>query len=137
MDAVTTQNSKPTVVRNEPERRWRSDDEPIAVLRELIEGGEILPAQLPSRSNWTPEVRLAAAVLAQAIADVRWRRPDGRDRIRANAALRWLRADDGNWPYSFLRICEVLMLEPTWVRDRVNSWLRQRVAGRAVVRQAA
>ena len=121
----------------EPDRRWHPEEEPITVLRDLIEGGEILPTQLPSASHWTPEVRLAAAVLAQAIADVRWRRPDGRDRIRANAALRWLRSDDGIWPYAFLRICEVLQLEPAWVRDRVNGWLRERVAGRAVVRQAA
>ena len=101
MDAVTT---KSKTTEDQPERRWRPADEPIAVLRELIEGGEILPAQLPSRSHWTPEVRLAAAVLAQALADVRWRRPDGRDRIRANAALRWLRSDDSTWPYAFLRI---------------------------------
>jgi hypothetical protein len=131
VDVTEAENEK------KPQRRWTADEEPIGVLRDLIHGGEILPAQLPSASHWTPEVRLAAAVLAQAIADVRWRRPDGRDRIRANAALRWLRSDDGRWPYSFLRICEVLGLEPAWVRDRVNGWVRERVAGRAVVRQAA
>lgn len=134
MEAVTVE--KPKTLESS-QRPWTGDEEPIGVLRDLIQGGEILPSQLPSASHWTPEVRLAAAVLAQAIADVRWRRPDGRDRIRANAALRWLRSDDGRWPYSFLRICEVLQIEPAWVRDRVNGWLRERVAGRAVVRQAA
>lgn len=133
MDAVTATKSTP----DQRQPHWPSDDEPITVLREMIHAGGILPSQLPSVSNWTPEVRLAAAVLAQAIADVRWRRPDGRDRIRANAALRWLRSDDGHWPYSFLRICEMLQIEPEWVRDRVNGWVRERVAGRAVVRQAA
>ncbi|MBX3024032.1 hypothetical protein KF840_03885 [bacterium] len=133
--AVVTVKMPKTV--DPPQRPWTGDEESIGVLRDMIQGGEILPAQLPSASHWTPEVRLAAAVLAQAIADVRWRRPDGRDRIRANAALRWVRSDDGQWPYSFLRICEVLRIEPEWVRDRVNAWLRERVAGRAVVRQAA
>jgi hypothetical protein len=121
----------------EREQPWQRDEEQIAVVRDLIEGGEILPSQLPSVSHWTPEVRLAAAVLAQAIADVRWRRPDERDRIRANAALRWLRSEEGTWPYAFLRVCEVLQLEPAWVRGRVNTWVRARVAGRGVVRQAA
>ena len=119
-------------------KTWQEPDEQMGVLRNLFEGGEILPSQLPSASHWTPEIRLAAAVLGQAMADIRWRRADGRDHIQVNAALRWVRSNDGEWMYSFLRICEVLHLEPAWVRGRVHRWLRgSRDNGRAVVRQAA
>lgn len=119
-------------------RRWDEAEEQIEVLRNMLNGGEILPTQLPEASHWTPEVRLAAAVLGQAIADIRWRRADGRDHIQVNAALRWVRADDSKWPFSFVRVCELLRLEPAWVRGRVNRWMRGRGdSGRAVVRQAA
>jgi hypothetical protein len=123
----------------EPNRRWDEADEQIGVLRDLLQGGEILPTQLPtSSSHWTPEVRLAAAVLGQAIADIRWRRIDGRDHIQVNAALRWVRSTDSTWPFSFIRVCELLQLEPAWVRGRVSRWLRGTGdSGRAVVRQAA
>lgn len=118
-------------------RRW-DEVEDQRVLRDLFEGGEILPTQLPSVSCWTPEVRLAAAVLGQAMADIRWRREDGKDHLLVNAALRWVRSDDGDWPYAFVRVCELLRLEPAWVRRRVRQWMRGRAAsGRAVVRQAA
>jgi hypothetical protein len=125
--------------------RWRRpswEDEPqeqLRVLRELLCGGEIVPAQLPSPTHWSPGLRLAAAVLAQAMADIRLRRPDGRDHIHVNAAVRWVRSDDASWPLSFLRICELFHLEPRWVRGRVARWMRRRaVRGRHNgLRQAA
>jgi hypothetical protein len=97
----------------------------LGTLRELLTGGEILPSQLPSPSHWTPEVRLAAAVLAQAMADIRLRRRDGRDHIQVAAAVRWVRSADTHWPLAFLRVCELLQLEPQWVRDMVRRWLRR------------
>jgi len=97
--------------------------EPLVVLRELLHGGEILPGQLPSPSHWSPALRLAAAVLAQAMADIRLRRRDGRDHIQVSSALRWVRSNDGAWPLSFLRVCELLQLEPAWVRQRVRRWM--------------
>lgn len=99
--------------------------EQLGVLRELLNGGEILPAQLPSPSNWTPALRLAAAVMAQAMADVRLRRRDGRDHIQVSSALRWVRSNERAWPMSFLRVCELLQLDPSWVRHTVNRWLLQ------------
>ncbi len=113
--------------------------EQLGVLRELLTGGEILPAQLPSPSHWSPELRLAAAVLAQAMADIRLRRRDGRDHIQVSSALRWVRSNDSAWPLSFLRVCELLQLDPAWVRQTVRRWLgRDAVAGRnAAYRHAA
>lgn len=99
--------------------------EQLGVLRELLNGGEILPAQLPSPSYWTPALRLAAAVMAQAMADLRLRRRDGRDHIQVSSALRWVRSNESAWPMSFLRVCELLQLDPSWVRHTVNRWLRQ------------
>ena len=99
--------------------------EQLRVLRELLSGGEILPAQLPSASHWSPALQLAAAVLAQAMADIRLRRRDGRDHIQVGSALRWVRANDTAWPLSFLRVCELLQLDAAWVRQTVNRWLRR------------
>jgi hypothetical protein len=99
------------------------DGEQLGVLRALLTGGEILPAQLPSPSNWTPEVCLAAAVFVQAMADIRMRRRDGRDHIRVASALRWVRSNDTTWPMSFLRVCELLRLEAVWVRESVSRWM--------------
>jgi hypothetical protein len=102
-----------------------TDQPQLGTLRDLLTGGEILPSQLPSASHWTPEVRLAAAVLAQAMADIRLRRRDGRDHIQVAAAVRWVRSSDTHWPLAFLRVCELLQLEPQWVRDMVRRWLRR------------
>ena len=97
--------------------------EQLGVLRELLYGGEILPAQLPSPSHWSPALRLAAAVLAQAMADIRLRRRDGRDHIQVSSALRWVRSRDNSWPLSFLRVCELMQLDPAWVRRMVRGWM--------------
>ena len=106
-------------------------EEQLTVLRELLSGGEILPGQLPTISHWSPGLCLAAAVLAQAMADLRLRRRDGRDHIQVASALRWVRANDVDWPLSFLRVCELLQLDAGWVRQTVNRWLsRATIAGR-------
>jgi hypothetical protein len=113
------------------------EPEQLTVLRQMLTGGEIVPAQLPSASHWTPELGFAAAVLAQAMADIRWRRADGRDHIQVAAALRWVRTEDRSWPYSFVRVCDLLQLEPAWVRRRIKGWLHRRVQSGRSIRQAA
>jgi len=119
-------------------RAWEEEEpEQLTVLRQLLTGGEIVPAQLPSASHWTPELGLAAAVLAQSMADIRWRRADGRDHIQVAAALRWVHAEDRSWPLSFLRVCELLQLEPAWVRRRIKRWLHCDVRPGRSIRQAA
>lgn len=102
--------------------------EQLGVLRTLLTGGEIVPAQMPSPSHWTPELGLAAAVLVQAMSDIRMRRSDGRDHIQVAAAMRWVRSDDASWPLSFVRVCELLQLDVGWVRQNVNRWLHRKVA---------
>ncbi|MDX2171191.1 MAG: hypothetical protein SF182_29245 [Deltaproteobacteria bacterium] len=128
--AIQTQDTK---VRELEE----TEPEQLTVLRQMLTGGEIVPAQLPSASHWTPELGLAAAVLAQAMADIRWRHADGRDHIQVAAAMRWVRAEDRDWPYSFLRVCELLQLEPAWVRRRIKGWMQRTVQTGRSIRQAA
>ena len=114
------------------------DRKQLGALRELLTDGEILPSQLASPSHWSAELRLAAAVLSQAMSEIRLRRPDQRDHVQVAAALRWVNSNDGSWPLSFLRICELLQLDAAWVRGRVARWLRHnRRAGRGAYRHAA
>ncbi|MEO8604662.1 MAG: hypothetical protein ABI629_18990 [bacterium] len=123
-----------------PKKRWEQQDsepEQLTVLRLMLSGGEILPAQLPSVSHWTPELSLGAAIMAQAMTEIRSRRHDRRDHIQVAAALRWVRTDDRGWPFSFLRICELLQLEPAWVRRKVKLWMGRPLAIGRAVRQAA
>jgi hypothetical protein len=75
--------------------------EPMKVLEQLCAGAELLPSQLPANSSWTPEKKLAAAVLSSGLL--------ARDR-------EWMESEDAEWPYSFRRLCELFALEPSWVR---------------------
>jgi hypothetical protein len=89
----------------------------------LLSGGEIVSAQLPSYSNWSPEKKLAAAVFAGALVEVRDRHADVHYRRRVAEDLAWIASDDGTWPYSFVPLCELFGLEPEYVREVVNRWL--------------
>jgi len=105
--------------------------EQLGVLRALLTGGEILPSQLPSASHWGPELCLAAAVFVQAMSDIRLRRADGRDHVLVSSATRWVQSNDVSWPLSFVRVCELLQLDPSWVRRSVRRWLHREAPVRA------
>jgi hypothetical protein len=90
------------------------------VIDDLMAGGMLLPAQLPSPSLWSAEKRMAAAVLASALNDARYRPDKASHRRRVNEALQWIRSDDAEWPFSFLRLCALFDLDPEWVRAAVN-----------------
>ena len=94
------------------------------VLDHLLAGGEVLPTQAPQTSLWTPEKRLAAAVLTSALITIRDHH-DRRSRRRdVEADLAWIHADDRGAPYCFLRLCDVFDLDPGWVRKNVAQWQR-------------
>jgi hypothetical protein len=133
---MRTADQQPRAGASEPADN--GDRKQLGALRELLSEGEILPSQLASTSHWSAELRLAAAVLSQAMSEIRLRRPDQRDHVQVAAALRWVNSNDGSWPLSFLRICELLQLDAGWVRGRVTRWLRHnRRAGRGAYRHAA
>jgi hypothetical protein len=103
--------------------RWAGSTPGLAVIDHLMSSGTLLPAQLPSASCWSPEKKLAAVVLASALVDIRDHHGTRAHRRRVAEAIEWVRSDDGEWPYSFLRLCALFDLEPEWVRDAVGRWI--------------
>jgi hypothetical protein len=117
-----------------------ADEEDLSVVHHLMASGQMVAAQLPSASNWTPEKRLAAAVLSSALVEVRDQAGGPRRQQEVADTVEWIMSDDDEWPYSFVRLCQLFDLEPDWVRTVVRQWLQ---AGRkqprrpSVYRQAA
>src|SRR5262245_18983750 len=73
----------------------------------------LLPEQLLGAPQRTPEQRLMAAVLEDAMRELG--RPDGgwfgaRARRRAEIEA-WFASDDVAWPFSFVNVCEALDLD--------------------------
>ncbi len=97
-------------------------DEGLVVVQHLMACGQLLATQLPSASTWTPEKRLAAAVLSSTLVEVRDHGTDHRRRRQIAKALAWIATDDSAWPYSFVRLCQVFGLRPEWVREVVRGW---------------
>jgi hypothetical protein len=95
----------------------------LAVIDHLMSGGELLPAQLPSATHWTPEKKLAAAVLASAMVEIRDHCGNPAHRRRVAEALEWVALDDTAWPFSFVRLCNLFDLDPEWVRGVVRRWV--------------
>lgn len=91
-------------------------------IEHLMATGEILASQLPVASSWSPEKRLAAAVLTSALISLRDHQRDPQHRADVEEDLAWVASDDGRTPFSFLRLCDAFGLEPTWVREIVRRW---------------
>jgi hypothetical protein len=88
----------------------------------MLATGEMLPSQMPSPSNWSPEKKLAGAVLAQTLMEIRDHTRDPHYRRRVAQALEWVNSNDAEWPYSFVPLCELFGLEPSYVRTVVARW---------------
>lgn len=113
----------------------------LTVIDDLMAGGEMLPAQLPVTSDWSPEKKLAAAVLASALVEIRDHHGSPGHTRRIAEALEWVQGEDVTWPFSFLRLCDLLGLEADWVRQVVARWIGTPRAARKPIsflyRQAA
>ena len=92
------------------------------------------PAQLPLGCFWSPEKRLAGAVLADALIEVRDHHHDPKYRRLIAEDLVWIRSNDARDPYSFIRLCQLLNIEPVWVRETVHRWMSAAVAEQAPAR---
>jgi hypothetical protein len=95
-------------LRNETEERG---------LGKLLEPNTVLPIQFFSQrgtSRWTGEQRLMAAILEDAIAVYsKSSAPKGsKARQVLRETERWLRSRDRTWTFSFMRVCEMLSLDP-------------------------
>ena len=84
----------------------------------------VLPSQAVRPGPDTPERRLLAAVLEDAVrtyqqlAGVR----DVRGRRLFREVAEWFDAEGGDTPFAFVRICEVLALDSAWVRTGLQRW---------------
>jgi hypothetical protein len=113
----------------------------LAVIDDLMAAGEMLPAQLPVKTDWSPEKKMAAAALASALVEIRDHCGSRSHRRRVAEALDWVRSDDTTWPYAFVPLCELFGLEPAWVRHVVGTWVGTPASARKPIsylyRQAA
>lgn len=98
----------------------------LAVIDHMLARGEMVAAQLPSCCHWTAEKKLAAAAFTSALLSIRDHSHSSNRKRRREAwdDLAWVQSADAEWPYSFLRMCEFFGVEPAWVRQRVQRWIR-------------
>jgi hypothetical protein len=121
------------------------ETEPLAhglrVIDELMASSVQLPSQTPRQSTWSAEKRLAAAVLGTTLLELRERHDDPSRRRRIAESLEWIHSDEVEWPFSFLRLCDVFELDAEWVRGVVARWqqvsTKRRERMRPRYRQAA
>lgn len=102
--------------------------------RDVIEPENVLPAQFFNRGVSTdlqPEKRLMLAVLEDAVACFQKyalsTKPAERQWFAEAAA--WLTANDRQWPYSFVNICDVLDLDAGRLYNGLLQWKQRRQAG--------
>jgi len=113
-----------------------------SVIDDLMAGGTLLPEQMATAgAPWSPELKLAAAVLASALQEVRDHCGQRAYLHRVAETLQWIGSNDTVWPFAFLRLCALFGLDPDWVRAAVERWISQprtdRVPRRIAFRSAA
>jgi hypothetical protein len=106
-------------------------------LNRLIEPEVILPSQfLAGRSRdlrYPGERRLVAAMLEDAVR-IYQREAGSRNRRRQRLfweTERWIESSgsDTSWPFAFERVCEVLRLDPDYLRRGLRAWKKRAVRG--------
>jgi hypothetical protein len=102
------------------------------------EPSAVLPAQMPGGARWDADTSGPRALMLAVLEDAIRCIEEGRGRCRfdirrrAAEAEAWVRCDRGEWPFSYVNICEVLGFDPDAVRVRLLHAHRTRVpAGRA------
>lgn len=94
------------------------------VVEDLMAQGIVLPEQKSSAANWSPEKELAAAVLTDALVEIRDYCGDPRHKKQVTEDLQWVFSDDARWPFSFVGICAIFDFDPEYVRGAVWHWLK-------------
>lgn len=97
----------------------------VGVIEHMLAGGEIVAAQVPSSGSWSREKKLAAAAFTSALINIRDQAASAHPRRLREVTedVDWVMADDFDWPYSFVRLCELFDLETSWVRGVVVGWV--------------
>jgi len=104
----------------------------------------VLPSQFHFKgaldASLQPEKRLMLAVMEDAVGTFQkyvWARDRAGQRLLAEVE-EWFESGDGEWPYSFVNICQALNLDVDFMRDGLRRWKQQqldaRVDGVKVVR---
>ena len=95
----------------------------LTAIDDLMAGGEMLPSQLPLMTDWSPCKKMAAAVLASALVEIRDHCGQPNHRRRVAEELAWVHDDDVTWPYAFVPLCHLFGLEVDWVRQVIAQWI--------------
>ena len=105
----------------------------------MFQPDTMLPSQyfaaMRKRVPQEAEYRLIVAVLEDAI-DCFQKHCDAQDtktRQLFEDAAQWVASEDRTWPFSFLNICEVLNLDPSYVREGLEQHRVRRLAQRGNV----
>ena len=94
----------------------------------LLQPDTLLPSQyfavLKRKSNHEPERRLAIAVLQDAV-DCYQKHLRARDRKARQLfidAEEWITSEDRTWPFSFDNVCDLLQINPEYLRRGLAVW---------------
>jgi len=93
-----------------------------STVNHMLASGEMLPAQLPTASSWSPEKKLAAAVLTSALMFIREHHGDDAHAETVAEDLAWVASDDMTHSFNFLSLCDIFGLDAAWVRECVAEW---------------
>ena len=94
----------------------------------LFQPDVLLPGQffasMRKRVPQEPEYRLIVAVLEDAIECYQKHllARDAKARQLFEETEEWIESDDRRWPYSFVSICDILNINPDYVRQGLRSW---------------
>ncbi len=103
----------------------------------LLQPNTLLPSQhfaaLRRRAEQEPERRLVVALLQDAV-ECFQKHLFARDRKKRQLfrdAEEWICSTDRTWPFSFENVCEVLQLDPDYVRQGLLAWKAAQLAQRS------
>ena len=103
----------------------------------LFQPDIVLPAQffatLRRRSIQDPERRLVIAILEDAVDCFQkhlWARQHKARQLFEDAEA-WILSEDREWPFSFENICELLDLNPEYLRRGLQAWKQRELDGRS------
>jgi len=102
--------------------------------RHLLQPDSILPSQFAAggkkRTQQEPVLRLVEAVLRDAVECFQKHlfasKRKHQDAFRE--AERWILSTDRNWPFAFENVCDVLGIEPSYLRQGLLNWKEQQLA---------
>lgn len=106
--------------------------------KHLLQPDTLLPSQyfaaLKRKSQQEPERRLAIAILEDAV-DCFQKHLLARDRKSRQLftdADEWISSSDRSWPFAFENICELLSINPEYLRRGLAAWKQRQLDQRGV-----